>query len=102
MKYLGRKGNFIQINIDEWVKINMQNPENYKLYYGDNTVYLDGNSLSQFYLKFSDIGCVYITNPGFGYKLYIETQNGNIHEFIGSNTTIAYLNLELNALLDPY
>jgi hypothetical protein len=98
MKYLARTGDFIQINISEWVYINMNNPENYKIYYND-TVYADGSSLTHYYIKLSDIACIYKTGPPHGYKVYIETTYGLTHEFSGSITTTSLLHLELNAAL---
>lgn len=98
MKYFQRMGDFLQINVDEWFTINMQKPESYKISYR-NISSVDGICIDKYCLRISDIACIYKTNPSIGFKLFIETKNEIVHEFVGSVTTIGYMFQELNSVL---
>ena len=98
MKYFNRMGDFLQINIDEWFAVNMQKPGSYKISYRDVSR-VDCECMDKYCMRISDIACIYKTNPRLGFKLYIETNNEILHEFVGSITTIGYLFQELNLVL---
>ena len=98
MKFLNLSGDYIILDISEWVKINHSDASAYKIYSGANPLY-DGSSIDKYYLKLEDVTSIITTTQAYGNCLYIETIQGYTHEFIGGITHVGYLHAVLKSFI---
>jgi hypothetical protein len=101
MKFLNQSGDFILLDISEWVKLNHSDASSYRIYSGENAIY-DGSTIDKYYLKMNDVTSIIKTTQAYGNCLYIETVQGYTHEFIGALTHVGYLQAVLKYFISKH